>query len=282
VDPSEIRFHSSKSSTGSGILDSIPSLTTQELPIMNRAHSLFVLGLSLLLALMGPGCQRLGGKSFRDTVTLNNEKPQKALPHQAPKTVYVADFTLEIQNFQGDQGVRGALPGLLNSAATEPVGSRLPQPLKTSDPDAKAREIVQIMAESLMSDLKGQGLRAQRLPTTELPRDGWLISGQFTEVDEGNRLRRAALGFGQGASQMEVHVGISDLSSANPTQPFVEFGTVKQHGEKPGAAVTMNPYAAAAKFVMEKNASEKDTRKTAATIVEELLKYRAQAQAAAR
>jgi hypothetical protein len=41
----------------------------------------------------------------------------------------------------------------------------------------------------------------------------------------------------------------------------------------PGAAVTMNPYVAAAKFIMEKNATGKDVQKTADEIVAEMLKY---------
>ena len=41
----------------------------------------------------------------------------------------------------------------------------------------------------------------------------------------------------------------------------------------PGAVVTMNPYVAAAKFVLQKNATERDIRRTAEQIVEEILKY---------
>lgn len=241
---------------------------------MNRRK--VVLGLSLLLSLTlaGTGCQRLMGKSFRDTVALENEKTTSTLPKLPPKTVYVADFSLDLQDFQGDAGVRGALPGGLGDGALGQIGQRLPQPLATTDPAAKVRVIVQTMAEALVGDLREQGIPAVRLQGEPLPHDGWLVSGQFMEVNEGNRLRRSALGFGQGASMMEVHVGISDLSGPTPTVPFVEFGAVKQAGEKPGAAVTLNPYVAAAKFVMEKNASEKDTRRTAGEIAAELLKYR--------
>lgn len=238
-----------------------------------RPPALLSYGLCLALTLTGAGCQRLTGKSFRDTVALNHETQAQSLPRQAPKTVYVADFTLPMQDFQGDQGVRGALP-MLNNGLDSPLGQRMPHPLTTTDPAAKAGEIVQIMAETLVSDLRTKGLPAQRLPAGHLPSDGWLISGQFSEVDEGNRLRRSALGFGQGASKMAVQAGISDLSSPQPTRPFVTFGADKQPGEKPGAAVTLNPYAAAAKFVMEKNASEKDAGKTADAIAAELLRYR--------
>jgi hypothetical protein len=48
---------------------------------------------------------------------------------------------------------------------------------------------------------------------------------------------------------------------------------VEDPSKLPGAVVTMNPYVAAAKFVMEKNASERDIQKTADQIVGEMLSY---------
>jgi hypothetical protein len=101
-----------------------------------------------------------------------------------------------------------------------------------------------------------------------------LINGVFTEVDEGNRLKRAVIGFGQGSTQMTVQIGVSDLASKNPQAPFIIFGTIKDPGKMPGAVVTMNPYVAAAKFVMEKNASSSDVKNTAKQIVAEILKYK--------
>ena len=56
--------------------------------------------------------------------------------------------------------------------------------------------------------------------------------------------------------------------------PMLRFSSSARKGSGvPGAVVTMNPYVAAAKFVMEKNASEKDVKKTAAQIAEEIVKY---------
>jgi len=50
-------------------------------------------------------------------------------------------------------------------------------------------------------------------------------------------------------------------------------GTEKDPNRMPGAVVTMNPYVAAAKFVMQKNASEKDVKKTAAEVVDQITNY---------
>ena len=129
------------------------------------------------------------------------------------------------------------------------------------------------MSQSLISGLKNKGFNAQRVSDISTVRDGWLLQGGFTEVDEGNRLKRATIGFGQGATQMEIQVGLSDLASVNPQEPFVVFGTIKDPKKMPGAVVTMNPYVAAAKFVLEKNATTKDIQKTSEQIVGQILKY---------
>ena len=73
---------------------------------------------------------------------------------------------------------------------------------------------------------------------------------------------------------MEVQVGISDLQSDTSRVPFAIFGTLKDPSKLPGAAVTKNPYVAAAKFVMEKSATSRDIQNTAGEIVDELLKFR--------
>jgi hypothetical protein len=182
----------------------------------------------------------------------------------------VADFTLDAENYSRDEGVRGALPGRL--------GQRLPHPLATGDASERARQIVETTAESLTQALRAKGIAAQRLRKTaeNLPREGWLVQGYFTEVDEGNRLKRAVIGFGRGATSMDLQVAISDLASSDPGAAFAVFGTAKDPNRIPGALVAMNPYVAVAKFVLQKNATERDIKKTAEQIAEQILKYEQQ------
>jgi hypothetical protein len=51
------------------------------------------------------------------------------------------------------------------------------------------------------------------------------------------------------------------------------MGTTTGSGKMPGAAVTLNPYVAAAKFVLAKNASDKDVIHAASGIAAEIVKY---------
>ena len=208
--------------------------------------------------------QILGGIEVKDEVVT------RSLPAALPKLVYVTDFALDAEKNTADEGVRGVLPG--------PLGRRLPRVLPKTDAAEKARQIVETMAESLVQHLKAKGVQAQRLrnPIGVLPLEGWLVQGAFTVVDQGNRLKRAAIGFGQGATHMDVQVGISDLASAEPRAAFAVFGTTKDPSLIPGAVVTKNPYVAAAKFVLEKNAGERDVQKTAAQIADEIVKFQNQ------
>ncbi|MGZ4999958.1 MAG: DUF4410 domain-containing protein [Methylomonas sp.] len=230
-----------------------------------------LIGTLLLAACQSSTSPRVLGK-----VDVKGEQLEGQLPRQAPSVIYVEDFALEAEDFQKDEGVRGMLPGRLRERAGSRLGSGISGPLAAGDAASQAREIVTTMSSALVKSFSENGMAARAFnPAIEsLPRNGWLVSGVFTEVDEGNRLKRAAIGFGRGATQMDVQVMVSDLGSSNSTAPFVIFGTVKDPGKVPGAVVTMNPYVAAAKFVLEKNATGRDIEKTAGQIVKEVLKFK--------
>jgi hypothetical protein len=50
-------------------------------------------------------------------------------------------------------------------------------------------------------------------------RGGWLVRGVFTEVNKGNQLRRAAIGFGAGETNLQVIVAGDNLAGSAP-RPF--------------------------------------------------------------
>ncbi|MCX5733153.1 MAG: DUF4410 domain-containing protein [candidate division NC10 bacterium] len=222
--------------------------------------------MTLALSLLAFGCAGVTSSTEKVTggVKVQSVQETGVQPTAPPRTVYVEDFELEHQNLQADEGVRGHV-GILQ---------RLPVLKPTTSPAQEAHKLVSLMADSLVASLTEAGVSAQRIaPGAQLPPDGWLLHGAFVEVGEGNRLKRAVIGFGQGSTSMEVMVAVSDLVK-RPIAPFIIFGTVKDPNMLPGAVVTMNPYMAAARFVMEKNAPEKDIKRTAKEIVAELQKYK--------
>ncbi len=236
---------------------------------MLKTNSTLSLICLLSIAVLMLGCQSSKSPKMRGAIEVRNEKITGPLPVKKPNIIYVKDFALDVEHYEVDEGIKGRISGRL----TGRLGQDLPHPIQKTNPEQQVDKIVTEMSQSLISGLKDKGFNAQRVSDISAVRDGWLLQGGFTEVDEGNRLKRATIGFGQGATQMEIQVGLSDLASVNPQEPFVVFGTIKDPKKMPGAVVTMNPYVAAAKFVLEKNATTKDIQKTSEQIVGQILKY---------
>jgi len=172
-------------------------------------------------------------------------------------TVYVSDFDLDAQNVAVDTGGPGSQvrPGIIER----------PRKREQQDPEAQAKKLVNVMSTSLVADLQKAGYKAVRLAPGEAnPTTGAWVHGVFTEVDEGNRMRRAIIGFGSGQVSMNLYVTLTDLAS--PEKPLYNESKADTSAGKMGAVIAMNPYVAAAKFVMEKNAPEKTVKKTASEV----------------
>jgi len=189
---------------------------------------------------------------------------QVTAPVAPKRPVYVRDFLFDSQNLKPDEGLLGRREG--------PVG-RLLQGLKPSeDPAAKARELVTLLSNTIVSELNNAGIRASRLePGALTPQDGLLVGGEFLEVDEGNRMRRAIVGFGAGSEEVKVQVEVYDLAQ-NPATPFLVYGSGEEGRKSPGAVAFRNPYAAAARYVLSRKATEKDVVKLGNQIATDLVK----------
>ena len=174
------------------------------------------------------------------------------------------DFLFDSQNLKPDEGLLGRREG--------PVG-RLLRGLKPSeDPAAKARELVTLLSNTIVAELNNAGIRASRLePGAVTPQDGLLVGGEFLEVDEGNRMRRAMVGFGAGSEEIKVQVEVYDLAK-DPNSPFLVYGAGEEGRKGPGAVAFRNPYAAAARYVLSRKATEKDVVKLGNQIAADLVK----------
>ncbi|MFM0231132.1 DUF4410 domain-containing protein [Paraburkholderia sediminicola] len=183
-------------------------------------------------------------------------------PFAAPvPIVYVSDFDLDVANVKPDSGpgqrvrrLRGLLP-----SGPGPLG-------KDKNPEDHAKDIVNEMADALTADLKKGGVDARRIaPGQPLPATGWQVRGVFLSVDDGNRLRRAMVGFGAGQNDIQVAVSCDSLATADLPPLYQAVEDADSRG-KPGAVIKLNPYVIAAKFVMASGDEKKTIKKTAQQI----------------
>ena len=216
-----------------------------------------ILGCFLTLtAVCGLGCK---------TAQVTSERELAPPASVKPTMVYVADFDLWAQSIQHEKGILSGRIGPVRRVEERLYGG-------SSDPAARARQLVDLMANSLLKELSKAGFNAIRLPPgAPVPTEGWLLRGVFTEVQEGNRLRRAMIGFGQGQTDIQVVANVQDLSQG-PAKPLYEVATDASSADKPGAAPTLvlGPYGAAARFVLAGKDLDQNVKQTAAQIAARL------------
>ena len=166
--------------------------------------------------------------------------------------VYVTDF--------------GLTPGSIQSETRSAA-----LPLHAYLEEAKARSLVDMMSSAIVEDLAEKGITAIRLAANApLPRQGWLVRGIFTKVDEGNRVRRAVIGFGAGQTDLQVAVATVDLSAGMAASPIYRAQIDATSNKRPGAIILPNPYVAAAKFVLAGRDLDRSTRATAQRIADDI------------
>lgn len=195
------------------------------------------------------------------------QQPSANAPADKSKIVYVSDFDLDFPNPAAEKngGADKSAPSSIPAAAAQPDEK------KQEGPAEQARKLVEIMSSTLVQELQKAGYTAHRMrPGETRPEEGIQVKGVFTEPDEENRLRRAVIGNGS-VGKMALFVGIGNL--ARPDQPLysvVDLKGSENSQNEPGATINVSAYAPVAKFEMQKNATEKAVKDTAAAIVADL------------
>jgi Domain of unknown function (DUF4410) len=210
----------------------------------------------------------VGGAETSDEKVLDTTTPP-------PRVMYVTDFSVDDGAIKAPSGlvsnVHEAVTGIVQDRPHILGGGGILGRRATPDTPT-ADEVVNTLAASLTDSLNQQnlGIPVYRIPPGgPLPSSGWVIKGRFISVDPGNRAERAVVGFGTGEATTEVLVEVDRLAS-DTGAPVLQFGTGADSGKMPGAAVTMNPYVAAAKFVMGKQATTRDVRAMGAEIAKQI------------
>ncbi|OEC59895.1 DUF4410 domain-containing protein [Pseudomonas sp. ENNP23] len=140
--------------------------------------------------------------------------------------------------------------------------------------DAQQRERAGQLGTALQRALAARQVQVLHLDDRQpLPQSGWLIQGQVASQG-GRRLVRTAVGFGAGASSVEAQVWISDLAAGE----WRQLAAQDRSGRLPGALLTRNPQVAAAKFLLERRALDRNLDDVAAELADEIVRDLAKAR----
>jgi len=231
--------------------------------VRGNLSAISIVALAAILCLAASGCA---------TAHVSSRRELTDAPKASPAIVYIADFELDAADIKSEKGLLPPPPKLPG-----PLGNVFPPPPGTPrDPQKLARELVDEMSESLVKNLTKAGLAARRLRVSEpFPTNataGWLVRGVFTEVNQGNQLHRAVIGFGVGKTDLQVVVDIADLAQGVPKN-FYELNTTANSGKAPGAGpmIVLCPVGAATRFVIAGKDLDRNVKQTAAQIAGEVV-----------
>ena len=109
-----------------------------------------------------------------------------------------------------------------------------------------ARRTAQNICVRVAADLTGKGINTTCLQRGVPPTGNnvLILDGQFTDISEGNRLRRMVIGLGAGASKVDTVVQVVQKTDQGSTE-IIDFATSADSGYMPGAGIT-GPAGAAA------------------------------------
>jgi len=222
-------------------------------------------------AFLGAGCQSTSTENSTAARAGNSTASASGAANASlvanPRPVVVYDFAFDVAQLHTDQGLMSGRQGPVKRI----VGGLQPE----ESPAQKAARLAGLLSESIAKELADLKIPASRESRGgPLPADGLLVAGEFLQVDEGNRLKRAIVGFGAGATEVLAQVAVYDLAQSRD-QPILVYGTGTGSKPMPGAVVTLNPYAMAAKYVLSRNATEKDVRKLGSQIAKDLAQVEA-------
>ena len=109
-----------------------------------------------------------------------------------------------------------------------------------------ARQTAQNICVQVAANLTGQGITTTCLQRGVPPTGNnvLVLDGQFTDISEGNRLRRMVIGLGSGQSKVDTVVQVIQKTDQGTTE-IMDFATNADSGYMPGAGIT-GPAGAAA------------------------------------
>jgi hypothetical protein len=146
----------------------------------------------------------------------------QALGLQRPQQIVVHDFAVSADAVTPDSAIGSKIVDMVKSTPEAEQQMKIGQ------------EVAKVVTENLVKEITKLGIPAVSADkATPVAGPSLAIEGQFLTVNEGNRLRRAIIGFGAGASEVRTLVQI--FETTNDGKRLVEdFYTTVKSSRKPG------------------------------------------------
>ena len=151
-----------------------------------------------------------------------------------PSTVYVYPFAVSAQEVTLNQGFfQNTYRNLTDSNQDQ-------SQVQLGDQTANA------LADEMVQQLQTLGFVASKVArgTQVSGQNVLIVDGSFTDVNQGNRLRRMVIGLGSGQSNLAAQVQVYQMANGMNMQ-IMNFATQANSGSMPGAALTAPAGAAA-------------------------------------
>lgn len=188
-----------------------------------------------------------------------------------PATTVVYNFTVP-----GDVITIDNSPAARLSARSPIAARRQGTTGNDLDPAGVAANVQTVFSQTLVNELNKTSI-----PTTlgstdaasDLPASTLTVRGDFTTVNEGNKTQRVMIGLGRGASDVQAHVTVSQVTASAPIV-LAEFNLNSESGKKAGAAATMGVSGASSVATSQvtdnKDTVEGDTSRMAKAVAKEI------------
>jgi Domain of unknown function (DUF4410) len=189
-----------------------------------------------------------------------------------PSVIYVKMFSISKAQSKSENAAEEGRPRLLGALRGGQENTVIGEHREAQQEHTLANVPVTLQ-KALVENLRKSVAPAKNGDGAHVSPGSWIITGEFVDVDTGNRALQAGVGLGAGQSHLEVRAKV--YAAADMKTPFLTFDSEGASGHMPGAAVTRNPYVAAAKFVMSKREPEREAKKVGKAIADEIAKFMA-------
>jgi hypothetical protein len=162
-----------------------------------------------------------------------NQASSMPVSNNRPSTAYVYPFAVTAQDVT------------LNQGFFQKTYRDLSDENETQNQLLVAQNTALAMANAMVQELQVLGFTASTV-ARGAPISGQnilIVDGQFTDINEGNRLRRMVIGLGVGSSTLDTTVQVYQMANGT-TQQIMDFTTHADSGAMPGAAIMGAPGAA--------------------------------------